>query len=389
MRIAYLCPDLGIPLGGTKGASVHVRCLVRALVAQGHELVVLAAAGDDPGLGVPVTPIRVTCLAGELGATVEPRTARALAHLWTNAAVEAALEDIAVRFRPDLVYERYSPFSAAGGLVARRLGIAHVLEVNAPLAWEGDRYRRQALSEAAAALERTAFAATNRIIAVSAELKEILVSQGVAASKIAVVPNGVDLEQFCPEGEAWVGDGSTRIVIGFVGSLKPWHGIALLLQGFRLAAARRPDLHLLVVGDGPEAHLVDALGAECPGRITRIAAVPHADVPRYLRGMDVAVAPYLPLERFYYSPLKVLEYMAAGRAVVASGLGQVAELIADGETGLLVPPGDPGPLVEALLRLAEDPALRRRLGAAARRAAKEHCWGARAAEILDLASAAA
>jgi glycosyltransferase involved in cell wall biosynthesis len=390
MRVVYLCADLGIPLGGTKGAAVHVRSVIRALAAQGHELVVLtAAAGETISLEVPVIPIRGSDLAGEIAGGPDPRTARALAHLWNNVAAEAALREVATWFRPELIYERYAPFGVAGSLVARRLGIPHVLEVNAPLAWEGERYRRQALAEAAQTLEGAAFATTSRIVAVSTELKAILVSQGVSPGKIDVVPNGVDVELFDPSGDAWTEAGSGQIVVGFVGSLKPWHGIKLLVESFRSAAAARPDLHLLVVGDGPEARHVDALAAELVGRVTRVAGVPHAEVPRYLRGMAVAVAPYMPLERFYYSPLKVLEYMAAGRAVVASGLGQVTALLCHEETALLVPPGDAGALTEALLRLADDPDLRGRLGAAARREAGRHGWESRATDILAVVRAAA
>ncbi len=389
MKIMYLCPDLGIPLDGTKGAAVHVRSMIRALAAQGHRLVALAAAGDAPALGVPVKPIRAPSFTGELGEAGEPRVARALAHLWNNVAIDAAVEEVAAWFEPELIYERYSPFGAAGSIAARRLGVAHLLEVNAPLAWEGERYRRQALLEAARSLERIAFATTSHIVVVSAELEAILVSQGVPAAKITVVPNGVDLELFDHSGDAWSGGGPERIVVGFVGSLKPWHGIKLLVESFRRAAAVRRDLHLLVVGDGPEARHVDDLSAELAGRVTRIGAVPHAEIPRYLRGMDVAVAPYMPLEQFYYSPLKVLEYMAAGRAVLASGLGQITKLLRHDQTALLVPPGDADALTAALLRLAGDPDLRHRLGAAARREAGRHRWESRAADILGLAAAAA
>jgi glycosyltransferase involved in cell wall biosynthesis len=388
MKIVYLCADLGIPLDGTKGAAVHVRSVIRALAAQGHELVVLAAAGSPSALSVPVVPIRGSALAGEIAGTPDARTGRALAHVWNNVATEATLLETLAGFRPELVYERYAPFGAAGSLVARRLGVPHVLEVNAPLAWEGERYRRQALSDAARTLEHAAFAATSRIVAVSAELKAILVAQGVPADKIAIVPNGVDVELFHPSGEAWNG-APGRTVIGFVGSLKPWHGVELLVQSFRSAAAVRPDLHLLVVGDGPEARRVDALGAELAGRVTRVANVPHQEVPLYLRAMAVAVAPYMPLESFYFSPLKILEYMAAGRAVVASGLGQVSALLRDERSGLLVAPGDADGLTGALLRLADDPELRRRLGAAARRDVTAHDWASRAADLVAVARTAA
>ena len=116
-----------------------------------------------------------------------------------------------------------------------------------------------------------------------------------------------------------------------------------------------------------------------------VGAVHPAEVPSFIRAMDVAVAPYPPQERFYFSPLKLLEYMATGRAVVASRIGQLAELIRDANTGLLVPPGDAAALAGAVRRLATDESLRRRLGAqAAVEARHAHTWAQRASEIVDL-----
>lgn len=387
MKIAYLSADLGVPLDGYKGAAAHVRGMVTALAAVGHEMVVVAPApAGDAGLPVPLVRLRVPDIARAVETALPRRLARALAHLWNNVVTEEALARVVASHRPDLVYERYGPFGVAGALVARRHGLPHVLEVNAPLAWEGERFRAQALLEAARALERAALEATARIVAVSAELAEILVEQGVPREKIEVVPNGVDAELFTPDGPAAGVVPERACVVGFVGSLKPWHGVDVLASAFR-ALAGDSRFHLLVVGDGPQAGIVEALARELPGRVTRVGGVAHREVPRYLRAMDIAVAPYPALERFYYSPLKVLEYMASGRALVASDIGQVRELV--GEAGVLVPPGHVGALVEAIRRLAASPGRREELGAlAAREAARAHRWTDRAARIGALLEAA-
>src|SRR5690606_35992876 len=99
-----------------------------------------------------------------------------------------------------------------------------------------------------------------------------------------------------------------------------------------------------------------ALGAELAG------AVEPAEVPAWLARMDIAVAPYHGDQPFYFSPLKIYEYMAAGLPVVASDVGDLAALVRHGETGLLCPPGDPPALAAALARLAGDPAAARRMG---------------------------
>ncbi len=384
MKILYLCADLGVPLGGRKGASAHVRGLVGAFTTLGHEVHALASRTDgDAAIPVPSESIPLPEIAEALPEAENPRLTRALAHLWNNVAVERSLRKLLSRFPPDLIYERYSPFGAAGSLMAARLGIPHVLEVNAPLAWEGRHYRKQALPEAAGWLEETAFASTSLVIAVSRELRDALVEGGLPASKIAVVPNGVDVDLFAPEGEAHLEGFEGKLVLGFVGSLKPWHGIEVLCEAFRRLAAD-PRYHLLVVGKGPLGKAVQALADELPGRVTQAGAVAHHHVPTYLRAMDIALAPYPPLERFYYSPLKVLEYMAAARAIVAARIGQLTELVRPGETGLLVEPGDPEALAQAIRALAADEALRNALGStAAREARRSHRWTDRALSIME------
>lgn len=388
MRICFLCADLGIALGGRKGAAAHARGLIGAFRAAGHEVVAVTGLPADPGeVGASVVALEGSALAEQLEGALDLPLRRALRHVLHNAVVERGLRELLARSRPDLVYERYGPFGVAGGVVARALGIPHVLEVNAPLAREGAEYRGQALPELAAQLERAALAVTRRVVAVSETLRAELCEAGADPSKIAVVPNGVDTERFQPSGPVLPGlEG--RFVVGFVGNLRPWHGVEALAKAFR-ELLPDPRFQLLVVGDGPAASALESLEREVPDRVRLVRGVDHAEVPRYLRAMDAAVAPYPPLERFYFSPLKLLEYMAAGRAIVASRIGQVAELLRDGETGLLVPPGDPSALAAAVRRLADDDRLRARLGArAAETARREHTWEDRAARILDLARSA-
>jgi glycosyltransferase involved in cell wall biosynthesis len=389
MRICYLCADRGIPLDGHKGASVHVRAFVRALCALGHDVCVVSAApGTVPPADLQIVPVTSPPIISSMAAALEPRQARALAHLLTNVAVEGALDDVHRAFQPELIYERYSPFSAAGSLWARRVGVPHILEVNAPLAWEGNQYRNQALPEAAQALEQAAFAAAPLIVTVSWELRAWLIAAGVASEKIAVVPNGVDASLFgglaghSPRRAAGV------VTIGFVGSLKPWHGLDVLVSAFRVLASDT-RYRLLVVGDGPMAIRIRELESELPGRITFVGAVEHERVPEYLHAMDIAVAPYPARAEFYFSPLKVLEYMAAGRAVVASDIGQLRELIRHGETGVLVPAGDAGALAGVTRELADAPERRRELGrAAAAEVNASHTWQHRVVQVLQLVEAA-
>ncbi|MHC4939766.1 MAG: glycosyltransferase family 4 protein, partial [Planctomycetota bacterium] len=312
------------------------------------------------------------------------RVVAALGHVWDNVLVEQTVHREVERFQPDLVFELYAPYLAAGTLACNRLGVPHVLNVHAPLAHEGATYRRQALQEAAEAIEDAVLRSARKIVANSREMRELLVDAGVEAGKIEVVINGVDLDLFSPDGQTRRAAAPDRIVVGFSGSLKAWHGVEVLCTAFRRAAAADPRLHLLVVGDGPLRREVHRLEEELPDRVTLTGSIPMEEVPPWVRGMDIAVAPYPPLDPFYFSPLKILDAMACGVANVASRIGQVPDLLLDGEAGLLVRPGDPDALAAAIRRLADDAPLRRRLAEAGRREAHEHhAWTSRAAEIVD------
>lgn len=396
-RILYLCGDRGIELAKRNGATAHFRSLVKAFGELGHEVLVLTpTAAADEAFGAPVVRIPTSPTLVELLADIDARVPRplreeqrrrkrvvhALGHVWNNLAVEQILRREIPRFAPDLVFELYSPFGVAGAVTCNQLGVPHLLNVHAPLAWEGTAFRQQALAEAAIELEETVFAKARRIVTNSAEMRRILLGAGVDAGKVAVVVNGVDLGLFDPEGPVARPAPEGAFVVGFSGSLKAWHGIDVLAEAFRELACD-PRFHLHVVGDGPERKKIQELAAELPGRITQTGALDLEDVPAQLRGMDVAVAPYPPLEPFYFSPLKVLDAMACGVPNVASAIGQIPALLSDGETGLLTPPGSACALAVAVRRLADDRELRQRI---ARRALEEargrHAWTARASDIL-------
>jgi glycosyltransferase involved in cell wall biosynthesis len=177
--------------------------------------------------------------------------------------------------------------------------------------------------------------------------------------------------------------------VGFVGSLKPWHGLPILIDAFARFQRNYPQARLLLVGDGKER---DRLSQEIATRKLESAvdftgAVSPQTVPHWLAQMDVAVAPYPPSEDFYFSPLKVYEYMAAGLPVVASNIGQISQIIDDGVNGLLVPPGDATALADALEQLWRSPLLRRRLGDSARgKILQHHTWERVVEKILWFAT---
>jgi glycosyltransferase involved in cell wall biosynthesis len=176
-------------------------------------------------------------------------------------------------------------------------------------------------------------------------------------------------------------------VVGFAGSLKPWHGTDVLLDAFALLRTEAPRARLLIVGDGPQRDALRERASQLAlqGAVVFTGAVPHDEMPAMLRAMDVAVAPYLEMPDFYFSPLKLYEYLASGLPVVASDAGEIGTLIRHAETGVLVPCGNVAALADSLIELQRDQSLRSRLGNAARLEAERHSWDQNARFVANLA----
>jgi glycosyltransferase involved in cell wall biosynthesis len=267
-----------------------------------------------------------------------------------------------------VVYERYSLWSFAAMEYARATGAAGILEVNAPLIEEQEKHRCLVDRSAAERVAERCFSAATVLIAVSDPMARRLESHPAARGRVRVVANGVDPERFRPGLRPAVPAPTGVFTVGFVGSLKPWHGLSVLVEAFSRLHAKDPRTRLLLVGDGPERTAIEAeirdRGLADAAVVT--GAVDPEEVPGFLASMDAAVAPYLLEETFYFSPLKVYEYMAAGLPVVASRLGQLVDLAEDGRCAMLCPPGDADAFAEALAVLRQDPELRRVLSRAAR-----------------------
>jgi len=178
------------------------------------------------------------------------------------------------------------------------------------------------------------------------------------------------------------------VVVGFIGSMKPWHGVEQLLDAFALVRPRSPRAALMLVGTGPgEAGARErAEAADLSGHVFCTGHVPHADVPPLLARFDIAVAPYLEAEDFYFHPLKIVEYLAAGKPVIYSEQGDLPALVGDG--GLGYRPGSPVELAERLAGLLADAALREKLAEAAAVRGARLDWSVIAERVLDFAAGA-
>lgn len=311
---------------------------------------------------------------------------------YTNAVIEH------VRSQPDpapeLIYARYSLMSDAPLRLAKLSGKPCVLEVNGLAEWfshEFRGWRRLIVWPLILKTEKATLLGADLCVAVSRPVAAQLEAAGVPKRRILVQSNGVDPDRFPPglSGEkvrASLGLGTSPIV-GFVGTFGDWHGAENLVKAMTSVLKARPAAKFLFVGDGPRKapaqELCRSLGASDAAVFT--GTVPQQDAPPYLAACDVLVAPHSwnRKDPFIGSPTKLFEYMAAGKGIVASDLGQIGEVIEDGKTGLLVPPDDAGALAGAISRLLGSPSLSREMGERARATVLgRYTWQRNVEEIL-------
>lgn len=369
LAAADLAEALGARLGG-----------VRVLTEEGplspsmmRDLAIRSGERDRPGLRRLPRGLRV--LAGDLrvraGASSLAATARRLP-------IETC----------QLVVQFHRRFHQAGMVLARRARAPLVLRVEALEVREESAWgvRRPGWGRLVERLgEWPVLRKADLCAAVSDEVDRQLDAIGVPPERRIVLPNGVDVTRFSPgppEVDLRLSLGlADRFVVGWIGGFRPFHGLDLIPDLARALRFRVPDAVLCLIGTGPLRHRVEEATRGMEG-IRLFPPVPRAEVPRWIRMFDACVVLAGP-GPFHYSPLKLYEYMACGRPVVAPSVGGITKVVRDGHQCLLVPPGDPGACASALARLADDHALRSRLATAARHAAELASWDVRAKELLQ------
>ncbi|MEW5899440.1 MAG: glycosyltransferase family 4 protein, partial [Bacillota bacterium] len=317
-----------------------------------------------------------------------------IAELAYNRQLIKAGREILAKERPGLIYQRYSLNNYAGVYLAREFNIPFVLEYNGSFPWMARHWGRPLRFEKiAAGIELRVCRLSDLIVVVSAPMKEELVQRGVKEEKILVNPNGVDPERYSP----LVDGGAVRrryglegkTVVGFSGTFGQWHGADKLAGAAALILSRpegREDLRFLFIGDGPVLPAVKKITSPFSRYCIFTGMVPQEEGPRYLAACDILAAPHLPNPDgtpFFGSPTKLFEYMAMGRGIVASRLGQMGEILEQRGTALLVEPGNAAALADGILQLARDHGLRLMLGRNARQEVLEkYTWEKHTGRIL-------
>ena len=288
----------------------------------------------------------------------------------------------------DLIHERFNLLALGGAWASRKLGIPFVLEVNADLL---EQRKFKGIPEKglrrlfAIWATRICFKNAAQIICISPFLKEHLNTKwNIDESKLTVLPIAADVEAFEPKYDSETVRKrlglTTEPVVIWVGGFYPWHDLDLLLQSFVQVLQRRPNARLVLVGDGQTRPSIErsVLKSGLQNAVITTGPIAHTRVPEMMSIADVAVVPSAPVPASHGgtgTPLKLFEYMAAGKAIVATAQNQAAEVIQDGHNGLLVEAGDVNSFAEAMLRLLNDPVERGRLGQNARQQAVElYSW---------------
>ncbi len=278
--------------------------------------------------------------------------------------------------RPEVIYERYFIFSIASRLIASLRRCPLVYEIN-DSSFLQQRVRQLVFVTLARAMERWVLSRADLVVVVSHSLATMLQqSVGVDPKRILVLPNAVERDMVVERTEPAQANkhAGDAVVIGFVGLFVPWHGLDLLIDTMAELSRIGIRAHLLLVGDGPVRVEVEwrAKQVGLRDRFTITGTVPHSEVRAWLSRMDVAV---LPDSNEYGSPMKIFEYMAAGRAIVAPDYDPVLEVLEHGTNGLTFPRRNRAALRNALAQLSEDSELRLRLGENARRhVLRHHTW---------------
>ncbi len=395
MRIAYFLADHGIPVFGDKGASVHVRAIVDAFLELGHEVTIFCTKEGTPPEQGGYQIVKVVGAAEAVPADIDEsdplahRRAKERRYMASAGAMERAFSSAHEEQAFDFIYERYSLWSAAAINCAERYRIPSIIEVNSPLLEEQKKYRVLANANEASEIENKVFRHAGLILAVSEAVADYVSRRGGRSTRIVVMSNAVDERRFHPRVRPVpLGYAKGKCIIGFCGTLKEWHGVDILMDGFRELNKRHAGVHLLIMGDGPMRHWLEGYiqGADLAGKVTLSGWVNHDGIPAMLARCDILVAPYPDLDDFYFSPLKLFEYLALGKSVVASDIGQIGDIIEHGQTGLLAKAGDSLALADALERLIIDSSLRQHLGNNAAVYASRYTWKSNAQRVLDLAN---
>ena len=318
-------------------------------------------------------------------------------------------KNILISYKPDYIYHRYTGYTFFISRIASFLNIPLILEFNSFDTWKLKHWessknilkkfiQRVFLYRIVRRIENFNLCKANLIITVSDPLKRDLLKIGIKEDKILVNYNGVDLNKFNPEFSKSIkckkikkslGIDENEIVVGFTGTFGPWHGIPQLTEAIDYILKNKmvKNIKFLIIGDG------GLLKMEMEKRLVKYneviftGIISYVNIQYYLALCDILVSPHCPTidnREFFGSPTKLFEYMAMGKGIVASSLGQIGTILKNNETAILVEPGSSEELTEGILQLVNNKKMRLRIGRnACMEAIKKYTWKVNVKRLLD------
>jgi len=376
---------------GVGAESVHISGIAHALEALGHHVDFESPTGNDPRKQAGTNPYssgQKTSLLHRI-ATHLPGFLFEIAEISYNLHATRNIGRRLKQKKYDLIYERHAFFLTATSKIAQKSNIPYVVEVNELVGDE--RVRKQPLlTPFAKWCDRQTFQRASRIVVVSPHLKrKIIQDHNIPPEKILIHPNAVEAELLEQEPDPTPFQTKFKFKekfnVGFVGWFVQWHRLDLLLQAFSQLVRQQPELapNLVLIGDGPlkEELLQQAQKLGIQEHLTFTGPIDHTDVPAMIRAMDIAIIPH---SNEFRSPIKLFEYMAQARPVIAPATEPISSVTTHYQDALHFPPLDQNALTQQLLLLATDPQLREKLGNNAREKVEtHHTWKHNALHLLD------
>ena len=378
LNIAYLCSDVGVPVLGFKGCSVHVREMASALAGLGADVSIYALSkGEGNKIPQKITDVKHF---------KKKWIGRDLRLFLSNMSLYRVCRKQFRVHKPHFIYERYGLYGWAGVKLSREFSIPLIVEINTFLTEEEK--GRLHFPGLARIIETAILKRAEAVCCPSEIMRSLLVERGIKDENILVTPNGVNLIDFVSSR-----DGSEirkmygldkKILVGYIGVLKKLWGIYTILESANEVLSQRKDFHFIVVGEGNEYsnmktfleknNLIDSF--------TLTGGVPHYDIAKYIDSIDIGLAPYCRKEPFHGSAMKIFEYMAMAKPVIATAQGQINDIIKHGENGLLIEPDDSDGLARAILELGRDKTKMSNMGMKARATVENYTWEANARKVL-------
>lgn len=385
-NVCYLRTDMWAKNNTASGAVAHTKGVVEALAKKFNVTL--------------VSPVRFSYIEGNINYQVVSIDTmlsvgiNELAEIEYNQSLIKILP-IIKEIQPRFIYQRYGLDNYAGAYLSRLLNIPFVLEYNGSEIWMSKNWGKKFhFEQIADEIELADFRYADLIVGNAEPMKDELMQRGVDENKILIVPNGVDPIRFSPSI-----DGTNirekykiseeEILVTFVGTFGPWHGTEVLAKTIKEVCSTNKNVKYMFVGNGANYNLVSDIVNQSgfSDKVIFTGLIPQLETPEYLAASDILVSPQIPNPDgtpFFGSPTKLFEYMAMGKAIVASSLDQMSYLLSNNETALLTEPASVTDLISAILKLSKDKSLRQRLGANARNVVLEkYTWDKHVDIILE------